>query len=311
MLPVILIAVPLIAQVQISRQSDRVAVTIDGRESTSFYYGPQVTKPYLWPLRCASGTELTRHWPMEIVEGDPHDHIHHRGLWFGHSLVNGFDFWNSDPSYHNAKMGTAVVTGIDRADGGKDLGTLAAELEWRDPAGRILLSEKRTFVFHAGDPRVVDLDVVLTAREDVTFGDEKDGVFGIRLAHELEEPLVADPVRTGHMTSSEGCHQEAGCWGKRADWVDVSGRFTSGPAGVAVFDHPENPRFPTYWHVRGYGLLAANIFGVKAFTEDAAADGGLKLTRGQTLRFRYRVVLHTGDAASAKIQDLYRVWTLR
>ena len=59
MLPVILIAVPLIAQVQISRQSDRVAVTIDGRESTSFYYGPQVTKPYLWPLRCASGTELT------------------------------------------------------------------------------------------------------------------------------------------------------------------------------------------------------------------------------------------------------------
>jgi hypothetical protein len=311
MLPIVLFAVPLIAQIQISRQPDKITINVDGKEATSFYYGPSVTKPYLWPLRTASGLELTRHWPMETSNSDPHDHIHHRGLWFAHSLVNGFDFWNSDPSYHKSEMGTQVVTAIDTAEGGKDSGTLAADLEWRDPAARVLITEKRTFIFRAGDPRIVDVDIVLTAKEDVTFGDEKDGVLGIRLAHELEEPLASDAIRTGRMTSSEGCHQEAGCWGKRADWLDVSGRFGGTAGGVAVLDHPDNPRFPTYWHARGYGLLAANIFGVKSFTKSDAADGSLKLNRGQTLHFRYRVILHGGDTASAGLPDLYRAWTLR
>jgi hypothetical protein len=307
MLPIVVLALPLFAQVQITRQPDQATIRIDGRKVSTFYFGPAVTKPFLWPLTTASGIELTRHWPMDPIEGDLHDHIHHRGLWFAHSLVNGFDFWNSDPSYHTPKMGTQVVTAITKSDGG----TLAADLEWRDPAGHVLLGEKRAFVFHTGDPRFVDVDILLTAREDVTFGDEKDGVFGIRLARELEEPLAADPLRTGQMTSSEGCRQEVGCWGKRADWLDVSGRFAAGAAGIAVFDHPDNPRFPTYWHVRGYGLLAANIFGVKFFTKDTRVDGSYPLHKGQTLHFRYRVVLHEGDAAGAKIPNLYREWALR
>ena len=300
MLPAVFLAIPLIAQVQVSNGGDHIAVQIDGKDASTFYFGPSVTKPYLWPLRVANGTEVTRHWPMETNNKAPRDHIHHRGLWFAHSLVNGIDFWNSDPSYHKDNMGHQVVTGIEQADGGAEAGTIKAAIDWRDPAGHVLISEKRGFVFQRGDPRIVDVDIVLTAREDVTFGDEKDGVLGIRLARELDQ-----------MTSSEGCHQEAGCWGKRADWVDVSGKIGTGTAGVAVFDHPDNPRHPTYWHVRDYGLLAANIFGVKLFTNNSAADGSLKLPQGQSLHFRYRVILHAGDASGAKISNLYRAWTLR
>jgi hypothetical protein len=301
MLPAILLAIPLIAQVQnqgvqVTQEGEHIAVQIDGKDASTFYFGPDVTKPYLWPLRTASGIELTRHWPMETNNKDPRDHIHHRGLWLAHSLVNGIDFWNSDPSYHKDNMGHQVVTGIEQAQGGADSGTIKAVIDWRGPTGKVLITEKRAFVFQKGDPRIIDLDSVLTARQDVTFGDEKDGVLGIRLAPELNQ-----------MTSSEGCHQEAGCWGKRADWVDVSGPL----AGVTVFEHPDNPRYPTYWHVRDYGLLAANIFGVKFFTNNSTADGSMKLQTGQKLHFRYRVILHSGDAASAKVQDLYRAWTLR
>jgi hypothetical protein len=161
--------------------------------------------------------------------------------------------------------------------------------------------------FHSGDPRIIDFDFLLTARQQATFGDDKDGVFGIRLAPQLEEPAKdapADPPRSGVIVSSAGCHQEAECWGKRADWLDVSGKIGDSGVGVAVLDQPNNPRHPTYWHARGYGLLAVNIFGLKAFTRDPKADGSVTLPVGGTMHFRYRVVIHSGDADAAHIAAL-------
>jgi hypothetical protein len=299
-------------QVKVTQQPDQVTVEIDRQPFTIFYYGPSVTKPYLWPLRTADGVEITRHWPMDPQPGERHDHIHHRGVWFAHSNVNGFDFWNSDPSYHNPKMGRIVVTGIDKLASGGKTGSIEAHLDWLDPSGKVVLHEARVMTFHSGDPRVLDFDFTLTAAEPATFGDDKDGVFGIRVAPQLEEPQKdspADPPRTGEMASSAGCHDEADCWGKRAGWQDVSGKIDGKQVGIAIFDNPANPREPTYWHVRGYGLLAANVLGTKAFTRDPAADGSLKLPEGGTLRFRYRVVIHSGDAEKARIAELYRAYT--
>jgi hypothetical protein len=249
---------------------------------------------------------------MDPRAGERHDHIHHRGVWFAHSNVNGIDFWNSDPSYHNEHMGHIVVTKISQARSGKQSGAISAVLEWQDPANKVLIDEQRNMLFRVGSPRVIDYDIGLKARERVTFGDDKDGVFGMRLAPELEEPgkdAPSSPVRTGVITSSTGCVHESGCWGKRADWTDVSGQIDGKPVGVAVLDHPENPRHPTYWHVRGYGLLAANIFGVKAFTNVATNDGSLTLAPGETLRFRYRIVIHDGDAQAAELDRLYRAYS--
>jgi hypothetical protein len=79
--------------------------------------------------------------------------------------------------------------------------------------------------------------------------------------------------------------------------------------GVAIFDHPTNPKHPTYWHSRDYGLFAANIFGEHDFYADKSRDGGMDLEPGQTWRFRYRVVIHPGDTAAANIGSLYQAWT--
>lgn len=296
------------AQVKISREPDRVAVEIDGKPGPAFMYGADVSKPYLWPLTAADGTEITRGWPMRPREGERHDHIHHRGLWFAHSSVNGFDFWNSDPSYHNPKMGRIEVVKIDSVKSGKREGSIKAELRWLSPTGEELIHESRVMTFYAGNPRLIDLDFTLTARRPVIFGDDKDGVLGIRLAPELEENAKDAPpgaVRSGVMTDAEGCAQEAGCWGKRSPWIDVSGTLRGETLGVAIFDNPSNPRAPTYWHARGYGLLAANVFGVKAFERDPSKDGSLSVPEGGVLRFRYRVVVHSGNAADAGLARLY------
>jgi hypothetical protein len=71
-------------------------------------------------------------------------------------------------------------------------------------------------------------------------------------------------------------------------------------------DHPSNPKHPTYWHSRSYGLFAANIFGEHDFYNDKGRNGGLTLEPGGALRFRYRVTIHSGDAVSAGIAAQYK-----
>jgi hypothetical protein len=180
------------------------------------------------------------------------------------------------------------------------------------PDGIVVLNEDRRMIFHAGGPdRIIDFDFTLTAKTVVKMGDAKDGVFGIRVASGLEEPgpkSIAEPKRTGVMTNAQGGKTEAECWGKRSEWMDYSGTVDGQPVGIAIFDTPGNSGFPTYWHARGYGLFANNIFGRHEFTDKAEPDGSVTLQPGGQLHFRYRVVVHPGDAAAAHIADLYKEW---
>jgi len=72
-----------------------------------------------------------------------------------------------------------------------------------------------------------------------------------------------------------------------------------------MLDHPENPRHPVRWHARGYGLFAANPFGLSVFTGDKSQNGSQTIAPGKSLRFRYRVIVHPGDAQSTGIDALY------
>ena len=146
----------------------------------------------------------------------------------------------------------------------------------------------------------MDFDVTLTAAEKVTFNDTKEGTFAIRLATELEEK------HSGKMRNAEGAIGEKNVWGKRSPWVDYAGTVGGEQLGVAIFDHPTNPRHPTYWHSRSYGLFAANIFGVRDFESDKSKDGKLELEAGKSLRFRYRVVIHPGDSDSAGLAAQFK-----
>ena len=94
--------------------------------------------------------------------------------------------------------------------------------------------------------------------------------------------------------------------GKPADWVDYSGTINGKPLGVAIFDHPSSFRHPTTWHARAYGLFAANPFGRREFTRDPAQDGSWTVPEGKSIVFRYRVLIHPGDAREAGLADAYK-----
>jgi hypothetical protein len=298
------------AQVTVKQLSDRVAVEIDGKPYTALFFGP--AKPYLHPLRSASGIIVTRRFPMETVAGEAHDHPHHRGLWFSHGDVNGVDFWGNEPG-QAPKAGKIVLDRVIGVRSGKKSGSVQATFRWVDTAGKPLLSDARTYTFTtAPGLRIVDVDIELTALEKVVFGDTKEGTFALRLAPGLEEPgknVPLEPKRTGQMANAEGAIGESKVWGKRSNWVDHYGQVEGEALGVAIFDHPANPRHPTWWHSRAYGLFAANIFGLHDFEPGTGADGKLTLAPKEKLHFRYRVIVHSGDAKNAGLAALYTDYT--
>ncbi len=297
------------ADVSFKKADGHIDVSVGGKPFTTFYYGPDTPKPYLHPVLAADGTRVTRLYPMETVEGESHDHPHHRGIWFTHGNVNGLDFWANEPGPDGPMpKGKIVLRHIEAVDDASS--TIRAVFEWQTPEGEILLTEDRTMVF-GGDAklRTIDFDVTFgTGVQVVKFGDTKEGTFAIRLATPLEEPhrRAQGPERTGKIVNAEGKTGESENWGKRSPWVDYSGKLNGKPIGVAIFDHPSNPKHPTYWHVRSYGLFAANIFGEHDFYADKTKDGSVTLQPGETMRFRYRILIHPGDTQAAGIADLYK-----
>ena len=299
-LGIVLWAVPLTGQVRITQDIDRVKVVIDGKPYTDFVYGADVTKPYLHPLRSATGVIVTRAFPVEKRGSGSTDHAEHRDLWFSHSNVNGDNFYANEKTFTTLNRGAIAVRKIDRIRSGKRWGAISATLGWVDHEGREILRERREMVFYSGSAqRVMDFSFALTALVPVKFGDHRDGMFSIRVTDALQE------AHTGDMTSAEGCRKEKGCWGKRSKWMDYSGEVEGEKLGIAIFDHPGNPRHPAYWHSRGYGLFASNIFGVNEFTRNPAVDSSLTLAPRETLRFRYRLLIHPGDARDAELERQY------
>ncbi len=300
------------AQVKITPEADRVRVAIDGKPFTDFILrGDDAMKPYLYPLRSASGKIVTRRFPMEMVEGEPKDHPHQRGLWFAHERVNGLDFWNNEATYKTPNRGRIVVAKIAGSKSGEQSGSISAILDWLDPQGVKLLEESRQMTFRK-DPtlRILDFDATLTALTKVIFGDAKDGLFGIRIAPVLQEDNAAGHgaqnqlPHTGTISNVEGMKGEKAVWGKPSDWADYSGEIDGEKLGIAIFDHPQNSR-RARWHARAYGLFAANPFGLSTFTGDKSQNGSVTLEPGRTLHFRYRVIIHPGDAKSAGIAKLW------
>jgi hypothetical protein len=301
------LALPLAAQVKITQQGNtKISVEIDGKPFTDFYIGPDAPKPYLHPLRSADGKIVTRQFPMvKGVADEPTDHPHHRGLWFTHGDVNGYDFWGNEPDQKGAGKGkgTVVLERVGKLVSGKKSGSITATFDWKAPNGDILLVETRTMTFYS-DPqtRAFDFDATLSPQVEVKFGDTKEGMFAIRLAPGLQED------KGGKLVNAQNKVGEKNVWGKRSEWADDSGTVDGAGVGVAILDHPANPRPPTYWHARAYGLFATNVFGLHDFENDKSRDAGLTIRPGQPLRFRYRVIIHPGNSLQGGIREAYDLW---
>lgn len=286
-------------------EGDILDVLIDGVHFTSYHYGKEWRKPFLWPLNCEGGVGITRDFPMEV--GDTprfaRDHPHHKSFWTAYGEVNGVDLWAEGADAGNQVSGEVTF------GSGDAYGWIRAANVWEDKDGKPIIKETREYRFYATpeSARLFDATVTFSAEfGEVLFNDTKEG--GIVSARMRPDICNAK----GIITNAHGDVGENTLWGKPSPWCDFSGEIPDvGMRGLTIFDNPANLRHPSSWHVRSYGLMGANAFGYSYFLEKdynkglMPENGRLTIPANGTQEFTYRMYVHSGSVEEAAVAARY------
>lgn len=267
----------------------KLDVMIDGKLFTSYVYTDKLFKPYLGPVMTSFGESYTR------LDFETKEHPHHRSVFFGvgdvsldgRDDIGNVDFWNEP-----ANCGIQTHVGIEDVTVGSASASFTAKTLWSSHDGEPMADAACEYKFYAQPEgcRYVDVAMTFTASYgELHFGATKEaGPLGVRMA---------DPLRVengGDMRNSYGASGERECWGKAANWCVYGGELSGRKVGIAVFDNEGNERYPTTWHIRNYGLFAANNLYFR---------GGLTIPKGESLTYRYRIVFFEGVCELPRIAD--------
>ena len=299
----------------------KVEVYIGGKLFTAFIYPDNMEKQSLYPIVNAQGKFITRGFPLKPRPFERTDHPHQVGLWFNFGDVNGLDFWNNSFAIKTAdkpKYGSIRLNKIESINSKN--GTLVVSANWVDVNNTILLTELTSFTFYGnGNLRTIVRETKLTAKQEVTFTENKEGLIGLRVDRSFEEPatvaetfLDAKGIETkvpllnndgvnGVYRNVEGA-QGAAVWGKRSNWVALRATKENEVITIALLDHSKNINFPAWSHARGYGLFATNNLGGRNFDKNAAAVK-LVLQPGQNIIFKHQLVIG-GDLTDESINQM-------
>jgi hypothetical protein len=311
---VLALAMPLSAQdgVTITKDKDSLEFKIGKTLVSKYHFGDKVAKPYFWPMNAPGDIPVTRAWPM--LEGEPKetkDHVHQKSAWFCHGDVSpegievkqkikgvdGVDFWSE-----NTGHGRIVCVDVGTPKNGPHSSMVSTRNEWRTADGMKIMDEARVIRFQdLGHARLFVLEIDLHASVcPITFGDTKEGSMGVRVNDEIVTK------NGGHFYNADGKVDEKGIWGYKSLWCDYVGKVKDKLVGIAVFDDPSN-QTPAYWHARGYGLMAANPFGrnKSGFPDQKGKSDLVKLAKGDHLKLRYGILLHTGDTKDGKVAEAF------
>lgn len=280
--------------------ANQIDVLVDGRLFTSYRSGLNDEKPIFFPVNSPQGQMLNRGWPIvEGIDGESTDHIHHQGLFFTYGDVNGLDFW-AEPkdSLRNGKIVHRKLLTKNENNNQAEIILLA---DWLAPDGSILLNETKKVTFFACENyRAMDFDITVTAAADsVHFGDTKEGWFGLRVTPQLMDD------NDGEFLNSDGLKTAVQCWGKRAKWCALRGPVNNEKIVLAIFVHPGSLNFPPFWHARGYGLFTANPLGRGMYTKGQEAPLELTLTKGESLNFKARLMIFSGEMTQSELEQGY------
>lgn len=282
----------------IPQAGHQLSLQIEGIEKVRWHFGKEYPRPFFYPFTGPSGAALTR---MGHPGAENHDH--HRSVWFAHHDVGGHSFWTeSTKARIRQKHWLAIQDGDEEA-------VYSARLGWFDPDGIELLEQDMISALRPLANSEYELEIQITlrmpeGREQTVLKKTNFGIFAVRVAKSISAHFG-----DGHLTNSEGLVGEKDIFGKRARWMDYSGPVAVGTGngrkwvreGITFFDHPENPRHPTYWHVRDDGWMGASF----------CFDGDYVVTQDAPLTLRYLLHSHSGEVDKTSAEERFDAFASR
>ncbi len=300
---------------QLEHTANGIDVLHGRQHFTTYVHGTGLPKVILYPFLTPGGAALTR--PLHAGPGVDKDHPHHRGVWTAHGAVDGVDFWEEYKPDH----GRIIHKEIRRCTSG-DIGRLDTTLAWVDATGLTRLLEERTMrffplAFDGGSAYAMELEFTLRghAGRAIVFGDTKEGgLVAARVNPSINATGAGIIYNSEGLSTGPSAKEPEATWGKAARWVAYAGPAGNRAGGaatqatLAILHLPPSFAHPTRWHVRGYGLFAANPFALSYFenkipgaSHDPAKSGAYTLPAGEALHWRCVVIAADGRPSAPQL----------
>lgn len=264
--------------------------------ATYVFNDPDIHRPYFHSLKTPKGEPVTRNHPP--IEGkDLTDHARfHPGLWMAFGDINGQDYWRNRAKVKHIRFLQPLKPG-DQAASFTVLNHYLNE-------DQVVCEEECTIRITDDDDGVYLLwrSIFYSQNQSFYFGDQEEMGLGIRMA----TPLIAE--NEGVILNQQGGRNEEEVWGKQSPWCAYYGKNQAGETvGALLMTAPSNFR-PSWFHARDYGLLTANPFGRRAFTDQSASI--VTVEKGERFRLEFGVYLFQKESVNLDFfESKYRHYT--
>ena len=272
------------AKITAVKVGSKISVTIDGKFFTSYIFSSDEKYPFFYPVNGPlSGGSVT-----SMRNGE---YPHHSSLFFGCDQVNGGNYWQE-----GLERGRIISSNAEILKEGGDTVVISDECIWSRPGAVSPVKDTRKFTITAPSAKIYQMDVEITmvTLMDVHIKKTNHSLFSARMAADLSVKCG------GTMINAEGETAEKGTFGKNSPWMDYYGKRGENIEGLAILQHPSNPWFPSPWFTRDYGFFSPTPM----YWPQQGEETFLK--KGETLQLRYRVLVHGGTTAEAKIAEAFK-----
>jgi hypothetical protein len=271
------------AKITAVKVGSKINVTIDGKFFTSYIFSSDEKYPFFYPVNGPlSGGSVT-----SMRNGE---YPHHSSLFFGCDQVNGGNYWQE-----GLERGRIISVNAEILKEGGDSVVISDECIWSRPGAASPVKDKRIFTITAPSAtiRQIDAELTLDMLMDVHIKKTNHSLFSVRMAADLSVK------NGGTMVNAAGDSGEKATFGKSSPWMDYCGKRGDFVEGIAILQHPSNPWYPSPWFTRDYGFFSPTPM------YWPADDKETFVKKGESLLLRYRVLVHGGTTAEAKVAEQF------
>lgn len=260
------------------KSNSKIDILINNNLFTSYIFSQDEKYPFFFPVNGPSNASVT-----SMRNGN---YPHHSSLFFGCDKVNGGNYWQE-----GLDRGQIISLRAEIIESGADKVVIEDECIWKRPGANSPIKDLRKITIQALSDEVfqLDFDVTMEMLLDVTILKNNHSLFSGRMDPDLAV------INGGVMINAEGQLSEKGTFGQASPWIDYSGKRGDKIEGMAIMQHPSNKWYPSPWFTRDYGFFSPTPM---YWPED---DKGILLKKGEVIKLRYRVLVHSGNHDAADI----------